>query len=67
MGANHGVHYCNTPLLWSSGSALYGLSGPNILQFGELSTICGNTQGGDEPRAVGHTQRDKNRRRNPQT
>ena len=66
MGANHGVHNRNAPLLWSRGSALYGLSGNHILQFGELSTICGRAQARNEPRAVGNTQRDRDRRRNPQ-
>ena len=66
MGVKRVLHTGNTPLLWSRGSALFGLSGPGILNYGELSTIPRETQTGDEPQSVGSAQRNRDRRRNPQ-
>ena len=67
MGVKRGLHHCNANLLWSNGTALYGLSEPNILQFGELSTVRGKTSTRNEPFFVGQAPRIGNRRRNPQT
>jgi len=61
MGTNHGVHNRSAHLLWTRGSLLYGLSGDHILQFGELSTVRGETSTGNEPRAVGHASRNVGR------
>ena len=66
MGDNRVLHTGNTPLLWSRGSALFGLSGPGILNYGELSTIPREIQTGNEPRSVGNAQGCGDRRRNPQ-
>jgi len=66
MGVDCVLHTSNTPLLWSRGSALFGLSGPGILNYGELSTISGEIQARDEPRSVGHPQRSGDRRRDLQ-
>ena len=66
MGVSRGVHTCNAHLLWSRGSALYGLSGPVILNYGELSTISREAQTRDEPRSMGSAQRNRDRRGDPQ-
>jgi len=66
MGDNRVLHISNTPLLWSRGTALFGLSGPGILKFGELSTIPREIQARHEPRSVGHAQRSGDRRRDSQ-
>jgi len=61
MGVNRGLHHCNARLLWSSGSALFGLSGPNILEYGELSTIPRKAQTRNESFSVGKAQRSVDR------
>ena len=66
MGDNRVLHTGNTPLLWSRGTALFGLSGPGILNYGELSTIPREIQARHEPRSMGQAQRSGDRRRNPQ-
>ena len=66
MGVNCVLHTSNTPLLWSRGSALFGLSGPGILDYGELSTISGKEPTRNEPRSVGSAQRNRDRRGNSQ-
>jgi len=66
MGDNRVLHISNTPLLWSRGTALFGLSGPGILNYGELSTIPREIQARDEPRSMGHPQRSGDRRRDLQ-
>ena len=66
MGVKRVLHTGNTPLLWSRGTALFGLSGPGILNYGELSTIPREAQTGNEPRSMGSAQRSGNRRGNPQ-
>mgnify|MGYP003154240495 CR=1 FL=1 len=66
MRLKHGTHRCNADLLWSRGTSLYGISGPNILQYGELSTILEDTQARNKPRIMGSTQRNRNRRGNSQ-
>ena len=66
MGVNRVLHTGNSPLLWSRGTALFGLSGPGILIYGELSTIPREIQARDEPRSVGHSQRSGDRRRDLQ-
>ena len=66
MGADCVLHTSNTPLLWSRGTALFGLSGPGILNYGELSTIPREIQTRHEPRSMGHAQRSGDRRRNSQ-
>ena len=62
MRIKHGVHHCNANLLWSRGSALYGVSGDHILNYGELSTIPRETQARNEPQSVGSAQRNRDRR-----
>ena len=62
MGVNRVLHISNTPLLWSRGTALFGLSGPGILNYGELSTIPRETQARNEPQSVGSAQRNRDRR-----
>jgi len=64
MGVNRVLHTSRTRLLWGRGSALFGLSGPDILDYGELSTIPRETQAGYEPRSMGSALRGRNRRRN---
>ena len=66
MGVSRGVHTCNAHLLWSRGSALYGLSGPVILNYGELSTIRGKTPSRNESFSVGHASGIADRGRNAQ-
>ena len=66
MGVNRVLHTGNSPLLWSRGTALFGLSGPGILNYGELSTIPREIQARDESRSVGHPQRSGDRRRDLQ-
>ena len=66
MGVDCVLHTSNTPLLWSRGTALFGLSGPGILNYGELSTIPREIQARHEPRSMGHPQRSGDRRRDLQ-
>lgn len=66
MGVNRVLHTGNARLLWSRGSALFGLSGPNILNYGELSTISREAQTRNEPRSMGSAQRSGDRRGNLQ-
>ena len=66
MGVNRVLHTSNTPLFWNRGTALFGLSGPGILNYGELSTIPREAQAGNEPRSMGNTQRNRSRGRKPQ-
>ena len=66
MGVNRVLHTGNSPLLWSRGTALFGLSGPGILDYGELSAISREIQTRHEPRSVGHSQRSRDRRRDLQ-
>ena len=66
MGVNRVLHTGNSPLLWSRGSALFGLSGPGILNYGELSTIPREIQARNEPRSMGNTQRNRSRGKKPQ-
>ena len=56
MGVKRGLHHCNANLLWSRGSLLYSVSGSNVLEYGELSTIRGRTQARNEPYSVGQAQ-----------
>ena len=62
MGVNRVLHTSRTRLLWSRGSALFGLSGPGILNYGELSTIPREAQTRNEPRSMGSAQRSGDRR-----
>ena len=62
MGVDCVLHTSNTPLLWSRGTALFGLSGPGILNYGELSTIPREAQTRNEPRSMGSAQRSGDRR-----
>jgi len=66
MGVNRVLHTGNARLLWSRGSALFGLSGPGILNYGELSTISGEESTRNEPRSMGSAQRNRDRRGDPQ-
>ncbi len=66
MGDNRVLHTGSARLLWSRGSALFGLSGPVILNYGELSTIPREAQTGNESRSMGSALRGRNRGRNPQ-
>ena len=67
MEVKRGLYHCNAGLLWSSGTALFGVSGPDILEYGELSSIRGKPSSRNEPRTVGNAQRIADRGRNPQT